>query len=353
MNETTVHHVGGFLFYRGVENTTIKAKTTLTEEGKAVFTTQAAMSGVGALAAGSFASLLDDPLFLSATGIHAISVSDMTGSRVTQNRSYFINPRLVRETELTEAEGVAWKGMYLLALPGGHVYVLDGRQKKSYRSAATADFVYEAYYWENVPARVWLKQEVGEDEWLYFGTEDGRICKLNSDITAGRYSDNGRAIDAVWATKYDDDGSPGSFKTLLKKGCCVTLKPMSRSSGTVYFRTDKSGTEQEIARDIMDIFDWADIDFARFTFSGDDAPQEIFFQKKLKNYRRLQIIVRNQEKDEGFGVYQITKHFVMGNFAKKSGQSIRAEAPVSWAENQEVTEAAERAWESIFEEDVD
>lgn len=337
----------------GQESTVYLRSGSLTEEGKAVFTTQAAMSGVGALSTGSFASLLDDPLFLSATGIHAISVSDMTGSRVTQNRSFFLNPRLTREAGLGEAEGVAWKGMYLLALPGGHVYVLDGRQKKSYRSAAMADFVYEAYYWENVPARIWLKLEAGEDEWLYFGTADGRICKLNSDITAGRYSDNGRAIDAVWATRYDDDGSPSCYKTLLKKGCCVTLKPLSRSSGTVYFRTDRSGTEQEVARDTMDIFDWEDVDFARFTFSSDDSPQEIFFQKKVKNYKRLQIIVRNQEKDEGFGVYQITKHFVVGNFAKKSGQSIRAEAPFSWAGNQEVTAAAESAWERVFEENVE
>lgn len=334
----------------GQESTVYLRSGTLNEEGRAVFTTQAALSGVGALSNGSFASLLDDPLFLSATGVHAISVSNMTGSRVTQNRSWFLNPRLTREEGLAQAEAVAWRGLYLLATPTGHVYVLDGRQKKTYRSAAMADFVYESYYWENVPARVWLKLEAGEDEWLYFGTEDGRICKLNSDIVAGRYMDDGRAIDAVWATRYDDDGSPSCYKTLLKKGCCVTLKPMSRSSGTVYFRTDRSAMEQEVARDTMDIFDWEDIDFSRFTFNSDDAPQEIFFQKKLKNYKRLQIIVRNSERDEGFGVYQITKHFVVGNFAKQSGQSVRAEIPVSWAEDAEVSAVVEEVWKSVFKE---
>ena len=332
---------------------TVYLRSGTLNDGKAVFTTQAAMSGVGAVAAGSFASLLDDPLFLSGTGVYGISVSDMSGSRVTQNRSFFLNPRLTKETGLCEAEAVVWNGLYLLALPSGHVYVLDGRQEKHYRSTAMADFIYEAYYWENVPARSWLKVESSEDDWLYFGTADGRICKLNSDIQAGRYSDDGDAIKAVWATKYDDDGSPSYSKTLLKKGCCVTLKPMSRSSGTVYFRSDRSdGTEMRVARDSMDIFDWADIDFARFTFNSNDGPREVFFQKKLKSYKRLQIIVRNEEKDEGFGVYQITKHFVLGNFARGNGGSMRVGGQVIWATDTEVAECAERAWEEVFKEEV-
>lgn len=336
----------------GQEPTVYLRSGKIGDEGQAVFSTQAAMSGVGAIAPGSFASLLDDPLFLSGTGIHGISVSDMSGSRVTQNRSFFLNPRLTKETGLCEAEAVVWNGLYLLALPSGHVYVLDGRQEKSYRSAAMADFIYEAYYWENIPAHSWLKVESGEEEWLYFGTRDGKICKLSSDITAGRYNDDGEAISAVWATRYDDDGSPSYFKTLLKRGCCVTLKPMSRSSGTVYFRSDRNdGSELPVARDSMDIFDWADIDFDRFTFNSNDGPQEIFLQKKIKNYKRLQIIVRNEEADEGFGVYQITKHFVLGNFAKKSGQSLGS-GGIKWATDREVGEIAEKAWEGVFGEDV-
>jgi hypothetical protein len=308
----------------GQESTIYLRSGYLNEEGEAVFTTQAAMAGVGAVSPGSFAALLDDPLFLSGTGIHAISVSNMTGSRVTQNRSYFLNPRLQKET-LGSAEAVSWNGLYLLSIGNGHVYVLDGRQEKSYRSAAMSDFVYEAYYWENIPAACWLKRETAQGEELYFGTADGKICKINSDVAGmNRYADNSTdeehavPISAVWATKYDDDGTPSYFKTLLKKGCCVTIKPYARSSATVYFRTDKTaGTEQEIASDLMDIFSWDYIDFERFSFNTDDSPQEIYFAKKVKNYKRLQIVIRNDEINEGFGVYQITKHFVVGNFSKR------------------------------------
>ena len=133
-----------------------------------------------------------------------------------------------------------------------------------------------------------------------------------------RYSDDGEAIDAVWATRYDDDGTPAVLKTMIQRGCCVTIKPYARSSGTVYFRSDRpGGGERKVAATAMDILDFTDIDFERFTFNTDDSPQEIFLNRKVKNYKRLQIIVRNAENNEGFGIFQITKHYVIGNFAKR------------------------------------
>lgn len=287
--------------------------------GEATFPLQQAVAGVGAVSAGSFASLLDDPLFLSRTGVTAIASNAITSEKITQGRSWYVNARLTEEPDMKDAEAVVWNGMYLLAAPAGHVYVLDGRQNKTYRSEAMADYVYECYYWENVPAACWLCRKQGAAEELYFGTADGRICKMNTDIHGmARYSDDGAAIDAVWATRFDDDGTPAVLKTMLKRGCCVTIKPYARSSGTVYFRSDRTGGgEKQVARKDMDILDFTDIDFERFTFNGDDGPQEIFLNRKIKNYKRLQIIVRNAEANEGFGVFQITKHYVTGNFGKR------------------------------------
>ena len=57
------------------------------------------------------------------------------------------------------------------------------------------DFVYEGYYFENVPARMWLCERSGTEENLYFGTEDGRICQVNSDIEGmDRYSGHRRGV---------------------------------------------------------------------------------------------------------------------------------------------------------------
>ena len=303
----------------GRDSTVFLRSASTNDDGDAVFPLQQAIAGVGAVSPGSFASLLDDPLFLSRNGIYAIASNAITSEKICQGRSFYVNNRLTDEPGLSDAEAVVWNGMYLLALPNGHVYVMDGRQSKSYKSASLGDFVYECYYWENMPAVCWMCWRDGTEESLYFGTADGRICRVNSDIEGmARYSDDGAAIDAVWATKYDDDGTPALMKTMIKRGCCVTIKPYARSSGTIYFRSDRtSGEERQVAEKKMDILDFTDIDFERFTFNTDDSPQEIFLNRKVKNYKRLQLIARNSQPDEGFGIFQITKHFVIGNYAKR------------------------------------
>lgn len=303
----------------GSDSTVFLRSAALSEDGEAMFTLQQTIAGVGAVAPGSFASLFDDPLFLSRAGVAAITSSSLTGEKIIQNRSLYLNAQLTNEPSLPEAEAAVWQGMYLLAVPEGHVYILNGRQTKTFRSSALGDFVYEGFYWENVPALCWYLQRSGTDEALYFGTADGRICKLNTDIEdMSRYSDDGAAISAVWATKYDDDGTPAVLKTLLKRGCCVTIKPYARSSAEVYIRADRTGGhEKKVAGKPMDILDFSDIDFERITFNTDESPQEIFLNRKVKNYKRLQIIVRNREPNEGFGIFQITKHYVTGNYAKR------------------------------------
>jgi len=301
----------------GQDSTVFFRTASVDSSGKVAFALQQAVVGVGAMSTGSFATLLDEPLFVSGTGIFAISVNNLTGGRVGQNRSFYLNASLTKEA-LADAEAVSWRGMYLLGFENGHVYVLDGRQRKTYRSESMGDYVYEGYFWENVPARCWMNLISAGDETLYFGTSDGRICRFNTDIPgAARYADDAAGIEAVWATVMDDDGDATILKTMIKQGCAVTVKPDKRSSVEICLRTERDAMDKQATSEDVDVFDWEDIDFSRFTFESYNGPREIFINTKVKKYKRLQIMVRNRTAGESFGVFAITKHFIAGNFAKR------------------------------------
>lgn len=301
----------------GQDSTVFLRSASLNADGEATFQTRQSVAGVGAVAIHGFGNILDEQLFLSGTGVYAITTNALTAERIVQNRSFFVDPKLTQEEGLEKAEAVSWNGMYLIGI-NSHVYLLDGRQNKSYKPKSQGDYVYECYYWENVPAVCWLDYKNGATESLYFGTEDGKVCRFNSDIeTMQRYSDDGAPILSVWATKADDDDDITLLKTMIKKGNSVTIKPYTRSSAQIYFRTEQDPVEWIARQDTMDIFDWEDIDFTRFTFEANDAPREILFNTKVKKYKRLQIIVKNDAVNEGFGIFGITKHFVVGNFAKR------------------------------------
>ena len=98
----------------------------------------------------------------------------------------------------------------------------------------------------------------------------------------------------------------------------MTVQPYARTSAEVLIRSDATdGRAFRAAGRTMDILDFTDIDFSRFTLRTDTSPEEIPVSLELRGYKRLQIIVRNRPVNEGFGIFQITKHYVMGNYAKK------------------------------------
>lgn len=282
---------------------------TMTEEGKVIFPVQQGIKGVGAVSKYAFANLRDDPLFLAREGVFALASTAVTQERVIQDRSYYVNAKLRRESGLENAVAAVWNGFYVLVV-NDKAYVADGRQRTG--RSSTEQNGYEWYYWTNIPARVLL--EAGGA--LYFGTADGEVCRLNNDIqTLSKYNDDGEAIIARWSTKSEDFGSFMRRKTLVKKGCGVMIKPYARSSIKVYVATERD-FETLIKSQTMDIFTFADIDFERITFNTQDTPQVVPFNKKIKKFITIQIIFENDVFDEGFGVFGTELQYAVGNYVK-------------------------------------
>lgn len=294
-------------------------------DDKMYFKVTATSAGTGAISQKTFSTLVDEPLFLSRDGVYGVANYYTTTEKVIRNRSYLLDRKLLKESNLQNACAITWKRYYILCV-NSHCYVLDGRNKTADNNNNT-DYLYEAYYWENVPA---VTFSTYQNE-LWFGDSNGHLCKFNTDVEGRtKYCDNGTenvtgggsiyltggdAITCEWSTPLDDDKKPQYFKTLNKRGSLLTLLPYERTSAKVTLIKDGE-TETALSAFYADIQNWNVVDFERFTFSSNDTAQDDFFRKKVKKYKRLQIVVKNDAIYEPFGILGITKTYSYNNYAK-------------------------------------
>lgn len=281
---------------------------TTTYKTRTEYAVRQSQAGIGAVSGNCFKVLNDEPLFLARTGIYGIISTSVTSEKITRNRSTYVNTRLTAEANIENAVAEIYNNYYILAV-NDHCYVLDGRQQ----TGDSQNYVYESYYWDNVPAKCFMTYE----NELYFGTSDGKVCRFKfTDQSMNAYNDNGNAIIARYSTVIDDDNKPQYLKTMTKRGSLVTLTPFLKSSVNVYYSLD-ANPRVYIGTSTVDIFGFASIDFSRFTFNSNKGARDKFFNKKIKNYKRLQLIFENDEINEGFGIHEVIKTIEYNKYAKE------------------------------------
>lgn len=307
------------------QSPTVFTRTYTTDDsGNTVFLIKQGCAGYGAVSKHCIDVLAGEPLFLSSSGVIGLALSDITQNASLQNRSFHIDAGLCKEADLQNAVGCVCKGFFYIFI-NGKVYILDGVQEKVYRAESLGDYAYECFYWDSVPAY----SVAVIDGSVWFGASDGRLCRFNDDWTSmDRFNDytapdlSGLSpVSASWATKLDQDNYSGRYKTLLKRGTCITLKPYTKSSVTIKFRTDKEyeilGAEYEIiGTEYADLLNWQQIYFDRVTFESNSMPRQITIGKKIRRYKYLQFVLVNNSQSEGFGVHEITKYYTLGNYAR-------------------------------------
>lgn len=281
----------------------------LDDNNNAIFGIEQGAAGVGAVSMYSFATLKDEPMFLSKTGISGLVNTEVTNTTNIQNRSYYVDSLLLNESNLDNAIAVEWKGFYILCV-NTRCYVLDSKQQKTYNAKSGGSYIYECFYWTNIPANVFCEV----DGVLYFGTTDGKFCRFNSDISDNTaYNDDGDAIYTIWSTKADDDGDFGRYKSIAGiRGCSIMVKPNTLSSARVYLTTQRAALQFLMAYEGSERFSFEDLDFSDFSFETGDTIQTFNLGVKIKKYVVLQIIIQNNVVDENFGVFKISKHYTAG-----------------------------------------
>ena len=292
-------------------------------------------AGVGAITGKVGGILNDEPILLSTTGLYGM-LTNWSSEKYAVNRSGRINRRLCREEHLENAVGCVFNGYYYLAI-NGQMYVLDSRHKDNTRSGETS---YECYYFNNMPD---IKEMFVVDNKMFF-TDGTDTYTWNTDISeAYKYYDDlvldgngeyvsGTPVHAWWSSVFDDDGAPQILKTLKKKGTMAVMTPFATTGA--YVTLVKNGDEfQELGYQNTAIFSFDVVDFgyghenepdyvptkkeeSRFIFSANAVAYDRFTKKKIKKYKRLQIIVGN-DRPEPFALTKVVKTYEMGNYAKR------------------------------------
>lgn len=279
-------------------------------DSEAVFPVVNTLQGQGAVATYSFAYLVNEPLFLTKLGIYAITAQDITGEKYAQNRSFFVNGKLLEEENLQEAFAFVYKDLYWLCI-NGVAYILDGLQPlQTDKSMPYSTRQYAAFYRTNVPARVMWERE-GQ---LFFGSPDGRICQFYDDPASQlSYNDDGQPIYCCWETP--DFSGKLFYKNKTFRFLAVRLAAAIATSVKLYGRRRGIWTFIKEDDTRARYFNWQYLDWSKFSWSNDETPQVITTKVRIKKVDKSRFRLENDVLNEPFGINDVAIEYVEnGNF---------------------------------------
>lgn len=205
-------------------------------------------TGEGVISSYCSDNLLNDNLFLSKNGVFGLSLTSniKSNERYALERSGLINGKLIKETDLSNACSVVYKGRYYLSInnASGDCYVADSRFKNYVSVDLPNTFSYEWWFWDNIKARLFF---IKNDE-LYFGTDTGQICKF--DFNTKDFADKHyKTIDSI--TLGIDNKfyiSPNDTEVLetLKDGDRIRLKQISADEELDLYYKDVDGLTKKL-----------------------------------------------------------------------------------------------------------
>lgn len=250
-----------------------------------VFPLKDGVKNVGCISKYCNCNLVNDPLFLSDQGV--FSCIGNNGEKYAQQRSYYVNGKLIKEKNLEDAVATSFLGKYYLAI-NNHVYVADSRYLSYPRNAKTEQYQYEWWYWDNIPVRVFFTW----NNELYFGTSNGNICKFNN-----RYIDNNKEIKSYWETPFLELNNTQAAKTI--KDITLILNPNVSSDITLGYELDDGRTEI-ISKNYHNL--------------DNDFPKTIQEKEKIKKFMFIKFYMKNETKSKMTFERLILEYIVSGKY---------------------------------------
>lgn len=281
---------------------TIVLRTGELSNDRVIFKVVNSLQAESAIAVDSFQYLQTEPMFLTRHGVHAVTTPD-SGEKYSQNRSFYLDGKLLKEKNLENCVTCVHDDMYWLCL-NGVAYIVDGLQHlRTDPAEPYSTRQYAGFYRTNLPARViWT-----ENNSIYFGTEKGQVCAFYTNkYELASYTDNGKPVEASFETpdlsgnffyknktfRYIavrlEDTAPTSVKVeALKNGLWVTIKEAIRNSAIMMFSA---------------------VDFANFSFKPYQPQKMVISKLRLKKLEKTRFRFSNSEA-EPFQVFDIGIEF--------------------------------------------
>lgn len=269
------------------------------------------LQGAGAVSKYCFSYLATEPVFLTKLGIYAITAQDITGEKYAQDRSYYLEGKLLKEEGLEKAFAYSWKDYYILAI-NDHLYILDGLQPMhTDRSRPYATRQYAGFYFTNIPASCFF--EIGDE--LYFGTMDGKIYKFYSDEKSLQsYNDNGEPISAVWETADIDEKL--FYKKKTYRYLAVRCLPEISSSIKIMAQKEGQWTEIKDDQSKLKYFSYASLQYSKLTYSTNTTQKISATKIRLKKLDHVRFKFVNDRLNEPLGINDFAVEYTQAGNVK-------------------------------------
>lgn len=269
------------------------------------------LQGAGAISKYCFSYLATEPVFLTRLGVFAVTAQDITGEKYAQDRSYYLEGKLLKEANLENAFAYTWKDYYILGI-NDHLYILDGLQPMhSDRSRPYATRQYAGFYFTNVPASCFFEIN-GE---LYFGSSTGFVYKwYTDDKLLASYNDDGEPIKATWETA--DISEKLFYKKKTYRYLAVRCMPEISSSIDVY--AQKNGIWQLIKDDTTTLkyFSYMYFIYSKMTYSTNKTQRVTATKIRLKKLDHVRFRFENDKLNEPLGINDFAVEYTQGGNVK-------------------------------------
>ena len=269
------------------------------------------LQGAGAISRYCFNYLATEPVFLTRLGIFAVTAQDITGEKYAQDRSYYLEGKLLKEEHLENAIAYSWKDYYILSI-NDHLYILDGLQPiRTDRSRPYATRQYVGFYFTNVPASVFFEID-GE---LFFGATDGKVYKWYTDDKAlESYNDNGEAINAVWETA--DISEKLFYKKKTYRYLAVRCMPEIASSLQVWAQKEGQWVELKNDTSTLKYFSYENFIYSKMTYSCNKTQRISATKIRLKKLDHVRFKFVNDLVDEPLGINDFAVEYTQAGNVK-------------------------------------